>query len=71
MYRNIRKSPRARTLGGRVTAGHDIPASPRLPLWYWLLIPAVFMLYQFLVETQRVPPLAAWLPRVCAGLLQV
>lgn len=41
-----------------MTSDKDLPGSLRPPLWYWLLIPAVFILFQLFVETQRVSPLA-------------
>lgn len=40
----------------------DLPGSLRPPLWYWLLIPAVFILFQLFVETPSsliYPPLMA------------
>lgn len=41
-----------------MTAEKNLPGKAGLPFWYWLLVPAAFILFSVFVETQRAPPLA-------------
>lgn len=43
---------------GRMTPEKKHPGKPGKPFWYWLLVPAAFILFSVFVATQRVPPLA-------------
>jgi cell division protease FtsH len=43
-----RAAPQRPGAGGRVKADNSAAARGRLPVWYWLLIPAAFLLFQTL-----------------------
>jgi cell division protease FtsH len=47
----------ARACGGRVSEDKDLPQKPGLPLWYWLLVPAAFILFSVLAATQSLSSL--------------
>jgi len=41
-----------------LNAGQDKSRMQRIPIWYWLVIPLIFMLVQVTIEAQRTAPLA-------------